>query len=99
MKDLKEQKAESANKSKFLPSNNLGTRIKDLSYPRFLGSIHLRKEEMNPMYNQVKNLIANDNELKLNKALKNTLFNPVTKILIILAALFNVIWVLSSYIF
>jgi len=98
MKDLKEQKAGLVNKSKFLPSNNLSSRIKNLSNPRFLGSIHLRKE-MNPIYHQVKNLIANENELKLNKSLKNTLFNPVTKILIILAALFNVIWVLSSYIF
>ena len=99
MKDLKDQNAGSVNKSKFLPSNNLASRIKNLSHPRFLGSIHLRNEEMNPMYNQVKSLIANENELKLNKSLRNTLFNPITKVLIILAALFNVIWVLSSFIF
>ncbi|MHA2325173.1 MAG: hypothetical protein ACXACB_07225 [Promethearchaeota archaeon] len=59
------------NRSKFIPSNNLGHLIKNLSNPRFLGSIHL-KEEMNPNYSHLKDLIANEHDLKLTKSLKNT---------------------------
>lgn len=84
------------NRSKFTPSNNLDYMIKSLSTPRFLGSIHLKKE-MNPNYSQVKDLLALENESNLTKSLKNTLFNPITKILIASAIVFNLIWFLLVY--
>lgn len=88
----------SITKNSFVPSNNLDYLIKKLSNPRFLGSIHLKKE-MNPNYRQVENILASENELKLTNSLKNTIFNPVTKILIISAIIFNLIWFLSIYLF
>ena len=86
----------SLNKSSFIPSNHLDFLIKRLSNPGFLGSIHLKKE-MNPNYRQIENVLASEHELKLTQSLKNTIFNPVTKILIILAIIFNIFWFLSIY--
>ena len=88
----------SLNRTSFVPSNNLNFLIKNLSSPRFLGSIHLKKE-MNPNYNQVKDLLMSDNQVKLTKSLKSTIFNPLTKILIISAVIFNVFWFVLSYLF
>lgn len=88
----------SLHRSNFIPSNNLAQNIKNLSNPRFLGSIHL-KEELNPNYSHIKDLIANERDLKLTSSLMNTLLNPITKILIISAILFNLIWFLSFYLF
>ena len=87
---------DSMTRNSFVPSNNLDYLIKNLSNPGFLGSIHLKKE-MNPNYRQVENVLAIENELKLTNSLKNTIFNPVTKILIISAIIFNLIWFLSIY--
>lgn len=86
------------NKRSLFSSNNLDNIIKNLSTPRFLGSIHLKKEA-NAHLNSVENLIEDELKLKMTKALKNTLFNPLTKILIILAIVFNLIWFLLIYIF
>jgi hypothetical protein len=86
------------NRSRFIPSNNIDYIIKNLSNPRFLGSIHLKKE-MNPNYNQIKDLIMSDNQEKLTKSLKSSIFNPLTKILIIAAVIFNVIWFTIAYLF
>ncbi|MFX0083003.1 MAG: hypothetical protein ACFE94_14735 [Candidatus Hodarchaeota archaeon] len=83
-------------KNNFVPSNNLDYLIKKISNPGFLGSIHLKKE-MNPNYKQVENILGNENELKLTRSLKNAIFNPITKILIISAIIFNLIWFLSIY--
>ncbi|MFX1478287.1 MAG: hypothetical protein ACFFCI_09150 [Promethearchaeota archaeon] len=84
------------NRSKFTPSNNLDYIIKNLSNPRFLGSIHLKKE-MNPNYSQVKDLLTLENESNLTKSLKSTIFNPITKILIASVIVFNLIWFLLVY--
>jgi hypothetical protein len=70
--------------------------IKNLSRPPFLGSIHLKKE-VNPGFNSIEKLIKEELELKLTRTLKNTLFNPITKILILLAIAFNILWVLFVY--
>ena len=86
------------NKKKQLYSNNLKSIISNLSNPRFLGSIHLKKET-SPSINPVENLIEDELKLKLTKSLKNTLFNPLTKILIILAIVFNLFWFLLITIF
>ncbi|MFX0027702.1 MAG: hypothetical protein ACFE8B_00710 [Candidatus Hermodarchaeota archaeon] len=86
----------SINKSNFIPSNNLDFLIRRLSNPRFLGSIHLKKE-MNPNYRQLEDMLASEHELKLTRSIKNTIFNPLTKILIISAIIFNIFWFLSIY--
>ncbi len=85
-----------ADRSRFIPSNIMDYLIKNLSNPRFLGSIHLKKE-MNPNYSQVKDLIASESELKLTKSLKSTIFNPLTKILIVAAVIFNILWFTLIY--
>ena len=97
-KDQSPKEYNSFNRSNFIPSNNLAHLINNLSKPKFLGSIHL-KEEMNPSTSYVKDLITNENDLKLARSLKNMLLNPITKILIISAILFNLIWFLSIYLF
>jgi len=89
---------DSITKNSFVPSNNLDYLIKKLSNPGFLGSIHLKKE-MNPNYRQVENVLTIENESKLTRSLKNSIFNPVTKILIISAIIFNLIWLLSKFLF
>ena len=96
MKQNDNKNKDPLNRKNFTPPNYLNNLIHNLSNPRFLGSIHLKKE-MNPNYSQVENLISNENELKLTKTLKNTIFNPVTKILIISAIVFNIIWFLLLY--
>ena len=86
----------SSDRISFIPSNNLDFLIKKLSNPNFLGSFHLKKE-INPNYHQVENILGNEHDLKLTRSLKNTIFNPITKILIISAIIFNLIWFLSVY--
>jgi len=85
------------NKNPLFTSNNLDNIIKNLSKPRFLGSIHMKKDTMTNS-NLVENLIENELKSKMTHSIKNTLFNPVTKILIILAIIFNLIWLLFVYI-
>ena len=86
------------NKKSQLYSNNLGNIIKNLANPRFLGSIHMKKQT-SQNNNTVENLIENELKLKMTKALKNTMFNPVTKVLVILAIVFNLIWFLLIALF
>lgn len=86
----------SINRSNFVPINNLKYLINNLSNPRFLGSIHLKKE-MNPNYADLNNMLMNEHELKLTRSLKNSIFNPITKILIISVIIFNLIWFLAMY--
>ncbi|MFW9827042.1 MAG: hypothetical protein ACFFEY_05410 [Candidatus Thorarchaeota archaeon] len=85
------------NKNSFLPSNYFENAIKNLANPRFLGSFHLKKEMRSPN-NSVENLVENELTGKINKSLKSTLFNPITKILIIAAIMFYFFWFLFVYI-
>jgi hypothetical protein len=78
------------NKKQQLFSNHLSNIISSLSSPRFLGSIHMKNTSSTN--NSIENLVDNELQLKTTKALKSTLFNPVTKILIILAIVFNLVW-------
>lgn len=71
--------------------------FKNLTKPNFLGSIHLKNNTMDYKVQPVKNLIQTQHELELTKSLKNTLFNPVTKFLILLAISFNLVWILFMY--
>ena len=95
-KDKIEELSQS-NKDPLLATNNLDYMIKNLSTPRFMGSIHMKKDS-NTNSNIVTNLIENELNLKITKSLKNTLFNPVTKILILLAIIFNLTWLFFVYI-
>ena len=81
---------------KLLSSDSLDYAIKNLSRPRFLGSIHL-KNNANPSFKHIENLIDKDLNLKMTKSLRNTILNPVTKTLIILAIIFNIFWFLLVY--
>jgi len=85
------------NKNPLFTSNNLDNAIKNLTKPRFLGSFHLKQEPNANLYS-VENLIESELKLKMTKSLKNTLLNPLTKTLIILAILFNLFWLLFVYI-
>ncbi len=79
-----------------LSSDSLKYAIKNLSRPRFLGSIHL-DNTINQNFKSVENLVGNTLDLKVSKSLKNTIMNPLTKILIIIAISFNLLWFLSIY--
>lgn len=87
------------NKKAHLYSSNLNNVIKNLTNPRFLGSMHMRKETSSNMNSSIENLIEDELKLKITKSLKNTLFNPFTKTLILIAIVFNLIWFLLITIF
>ncbi|MFW9901444.1 MAG: hypothetical protein ACFFDY_09155 [Candidatus Thorarchaeota archaeon] len=86
-----------SNRDPLQTTNNMDYMIKNLSSPRFMGSIHMKKD-MSTNSNIVTNLVENELNLKISKSLKNTLFNPVTKILILLAIIFNLTWLFFVYI-
>ncbi len=79
-------------------SDYLSDIIKNISRPKFLGSIHL-KNDTNIYNRSVENLLKGELEGKLTKSLKNAFLNPITKTLIILALVFNIIWFFLIYIF
>ena len=95
MKEMKD--IENIDKKPLLSSNNLANSIKNLSSPRFLGSIHLKNTTRNPTISSVDNLLSGELELNVNKSLKNMLFNPITKILVLLMITFNLLWFLLLY--
>ena len=78
-------------------SDALSNSINNLSKPRFLGSIHMNKESVSN-FGSVENLLNGELEMKLNKSLKNTLFNPITKFLILVTIIFNLVWLILLYI-
>ena len=95
MKEIKD--IENIDKKPLLSSSVLANSIKNLSNPRFLGSIHLKNTSRHSNISSVDNLLSGELELNVNKSLKNMLFNPITKILILLMIVFNLIWFLLLY--
>ncbi|MFX1273856.1 MAG: hypothetical protein ACFFBP_20810 [Promethearchaeota archaeon] len=94
-----EEKAEKrmTEKINLLSSEQINQFINKLSSPGFLGSIHLKKETgQNPSL--VKSLLYKNLETNLTKSLKNPLNYPVTRFLILLMILFNILWILFFYI-
>ena len=81
-----------------LADKNLAYSIKNLSNPKFLGSIHLKKG-INSNYDSIESLLRGEYELKLTKSLKNMVLNPITITLIILALIFNIVWFVLIYLF
>ncbi len=70
--------------------------FRNLSTPRFLGSYHMKKA----LYNKnttISNLLKGNLELKYTKSLRNIVFNPLTIALIILAVLFNFLWLIYTF--
>jgi len=82
---------------KSLSFYDLNNFIKNLSHPRFLGSFHMNKETMSPYNSAVENMVKGQLNLKMNKALKNSFLNPITIVLIIMAIIFNALWIMSMY--
>ena len=95
MKEIKD--IENIDKKPLLSSSVIANSIKNLSNPRFLGSIHLKNTSRYSNLSSVDNLLSGELELNVNKSLKNMLFNPITKILILLMIVFNLIWFLLLY--
>lgn len=89
---------EQLNKRNLLSSNELDKSIKNLTNPRFLGSIHLKKSTTSTNFSSVENLLNGELELKINKALKNSIFNPITKIMVLSMIVFNLLWIFFLYI-
>ncbi|MFW9987530.1 MAG: hypothetical protein ACFFC3_02655 [Candidatus Odinarchaeota archaeon] len=85
------------NKVSLGTSNNLGNIIKNLSNPRFLGSFHMQKDASYSS-NLIENLVESELKSKITHSIKDSLFNPITKILIITAIFFNLLWILFIYI-
>ncbi|MHA1273823.1 MAG: hypothetical protein ACTSVV_12875 [Promethearchaeota archaeon] len=66
--------------------------------PQFLGSIHLKRDIISRSTSTMDSLLANELSEKINKAIKNSMLNPITKMLIIITILFNIFWILYFYI-
>jgi hypothetical protein len=79
-----------------LSSEQIENYIKNLSNPSFLGSIHLKKETQ-PNIQTIDRLLKEELESKVNNSIKSSIFNPITKILIIAAIAFNIFWFVFAY--
>ena len=84
-------------KINLLSTSDINRFIKNLSRPQFLGSIHLRKDT-NLNKNAVNDILSGELQIKLSKTLKNPSNNPITRYLIFLMILFNVLWIIFFYI-
>jgi len=80
-------------KLSLLSSEALDNSIKNLTRPTFLGSIHMKNMYPNTNFSSIENILKGQLELKINKSLKNATLNPITKVLIILMVLFNIVWI------
>ena len=85
-------------KLNFLSSEALNNSIKNLTNPRFLGSIHMKKTNITPNISSIDSLVSNELELKINKSLKNSMMNPITITLILSMIVFNIIWLFLVFI-
>ena len=78
-------------------SEALDNSIKNLTRPSFLGSIHMKKMYPNINFSSIENILNGQLEFKINKSLKNAVLNPITKGLIILMVVFNIVWIMLLY--
>jgi len=70
--------------------------FRNLSTPRFLGSYHMKKSLFNK-YAHINNMLKGNLELRYTKSLRSIILNPITITLIILAVLFNFLWLFYSF--
>ena len=99
--DKRKYKNDIEEKENNLPFNSIYSRqmenlIKSLSNPRFLGSLHLNKQ-LDKNYSSMEDIIKREYQSKLDKFMRNVLFNPFTKILIIIIVIFNILWFSLNY--
>ena len=80
-------------------SEALDNSIKNLTRPSFLGSIHMKNMELNTNFSSIENILKGQLELKINNSLKNAFLNPITKFLIILMVVFNIVWIMLLFLF
>ncbi|MFX0071958.1 MAG: hypothetical protein ACFFAO_12790 [Candidatus Hermodarchaeota archaeon] len=78
-------------------SDALENSISNITNPRFLGSIHMNRKFVSN-FTSVENLLNNELEMKMDKSLKSTLFNPITKVLILSMIIFNLVWLLFLFV-
>ena len=87
----------STEKINLLSSEKIDFFVKNLSSPRFLGSLHM-KQEINPNSRLIENVINKNLDHNLSRSLKNPLNNPITKYLILMMILFNFLWIIFIYV-
>ncbi|MBD3256309.1 MAG: hypothetical protein GF383_14520 [Candidatus Lokiarchaeota archaeon] len=79
-------------------SNYLENSIKNLNSPGFLGSIHLKEgSSIQNNRNIIESMTKRELEAKVDKAVKSTMLNPITKVLILLMIAFNLFWIVYFY--
>ena len=78
-------------------SEALDNSIKNLTRPAFLGSFHMKNMYPNTNFSSIENILKGQLELKINKSLKNAVLNPITKVLIILMVVFNIVWIMLLF--
>ncbi|MGV9171425.1 MAG: hypothetical protein ACOC44_05000 [Promethearchaeia archaeon] len=80
---------------------NLDNFIDNLYNPHFLGSIHMKKEtrqsSMNTKTEITDEILKNELKHKVDEGIKDTIFNPITKLLIVAMITFNLIYLLSIF--
>ena len=84
------------NRMNLLSSEQINHVLNTLTSPRFLGSIHI-KESVSNREHLVNNIIDKNLEKKISKSLKSSINNPITRFLISVMILFNVLWILFIY--
>lgn len=72
-------------------SKELDHNIKNLSAPRFLGSVHMKKNALTNI-SSTESLLNNELELKMSKSLKAIFLNPITKVTIMVMIIFNILY-------
>ncbi|TXT61476.1 MAG: hypothetical protein BAJALOKI2v1_30097 [Promethearchaeota archaeon] len=100
--DFNNKKAEKNNFHRPLRVNLLSTEdldnfIDNLHKPNFLGSVHLNRKQNLKKNSIEEQLINSVGTNKLSESIKNTLFNPITKILILAWIVFNLFWIIFVY--
>lgn len=85
------------NKINLFSTADINAFIKNLSRPQFIGSIHLRKDT-NLNKSPVNDMLKGELQMRLSKAIANPFNNVVTRYLVFLMILFNVMWILFFYI-
>jgi len=86
-----------SNKIDLFSTADINAFIKNLSRPRFLGSIHLR-EDTNLNKSPVNDMLKGGLQMRLSKTIANPFNNVITRYLVFLMILFNVLWILFFYI-
>lgn len=80
-----------------LSTDDLNNFIENLNKPNFLGSVHFNRDEISKRDTIEKQLINSVGTDKLSESIKSTIFNPITKVLILAWIVFNIFWLVFGY--